>query len=231
MSLLLLLLLLPAPALSIGPSCKDTTWSPVFFRAVGDLFQDGDCTRAAASSCPFPATPETWISAGPVTVEVGARCLSASTYAIIAGLVGDDAEVGPFATSTCVRLPMPIPQPSSVKMSCKPGLLLFAVPAACVLAIIGCVCCCRAGCCCRPQAPPAGKAAFALVPMLQQQQQQQPQQQQPLGFYGGPLPPPQWGGYSYAPPQQQQPGGAAPPQQPYYAQHGYYVAPPSSGIN
>lgn len=189
--LLASLFLVPALA-AIGPSCKDNTWSLVFFRAEGDLYTGRDCTGAATSSCPFPATPETWGSIGPLTGEVGVRCLSASTYSIVAGLTGMGDEVdGPFATSTCVAFGIPDFATWSVKMSCKPGLLIFAVPVACVLVIVGCVCCCRA-CCCRPQAPPAAKAAVALVAVMQQQPQQQPLG----GFYGGPLPPPQWGGYA-----------------------------------
>lgn len=145
-----------------------------------------DCTGEVRSSCPFPATPETWGIPGLVTAEVGFRCLSASTYAIVAGFSGDDNVLGPFSTSTCVWTPLPTL--FSVNMSCKPGLLIFAVPVACLLVIASCVCCCRA-CCCRPQAPPAEKTTVALVPVMQQQQQQQPLG----GFYGGPIAPPQWG--------------------------------------
>jgi hypothetical protein len=211
-----LVLLLPA-VLALGPSCKDNTWTFVFWRAVGTLYSDSQCTTATtpAASCPFPSIPEVWGSVGPESVAVGVKCLSASTFSLIAGVNGDTSEMGPFSTGDCASLSLlPPPFAWGVQMDCRPGLLIFLISGVSALVLLACCfCCCR--CCCRSGSSPKAAVAMPSIALVASPQQQQ-LQQQPVGFYGQQQAYGQ-GGF-YAPPQ----GG-----QGVYAQGGY--APTQGG--
>jgi hypothetical protein len=79
---MLLASLFLAPALAIGPSCKDNTWSLVFFRAEGDLYTGRGCTGAATSSCPFPASPLPLL-----LLSCCADCVGHGTLSLLHGLL------------------------------------------------------------------------------------------------------------------------------------------------
>ena len=151
---LLPVLMLLATAQASGCDPAGWSWAPVFFRAVGSLYQSGDCT-GSASTCSFNG------AYGWNSLSATITCPSPTAFNIkITGPLGVTAEEDGPANS-CVGVGF-----ASAKVACQPGLLLILVPLGLVLLLTLCCYCC--GCCCCQRSARAEGATYIVLPQSQQ---------------------------------------------------------------
>ena len=129
--------------------------APVFLRAVGRIYNNGDCSGSAVETCGFDSA----YAVGPVSVTITCPVSTLGKFQLAASVpvVGTATESG--SSGSCVGAAV-----VSANVVCQPGLLLVLVIVLVLALILGCCCCCCGccGCCCGGRAA-RGASQMELV--------------------------------------------------------------------
>ena len=162
----------------------------MFFRAVGSLYNNNNCSGAPTLTCSFDKPIAIDYPQIPIisNIQEVIKCSSPATFSLglsvsfdVPGLGNQSSLSIPPVTAPsgqCLGVPsftIPIINqdvdiPYLANISCKPGLLIFLVPGLVVLllSICICICACYCGCCCTccrgvsSSSPDAGFSYVAL---------------------------------------------------------------------